>query len=299
MFGGENGGHGIFTDAEQQGLTDYHEKLAVPLNPNLDPSTGQLTALAAFGKDLFFGTDDTGLNMLGREAGCANCHPMAGPVSDPGPRFFTRDFLPDILSSGENLEALNPTCSILQENILATNLANVNTGANVIVDTNGDMIPDADHNSDGFIDTETYAIMNPDTDDPFQRDDPNGYLCPCVPGVDANCDPVTSTRIFTRSQLKFSIPSKFGVFSTGPYFHDHVAFSLRNLVDPETVGASAVYGSLAFGSPYPGVNKLFNDVHDVRGHPQFDANASKVQATLVSTDVDADIEAILAFIQSL
>ena len=25
MFGGENGGHGLFTDAEQQALIDYHE----------------------------------------------------------------------------------------------------------------------------------------------------------------------------------------------------------------------------------------------------------------------------------
>jgi YVTN family beta-propeller protein len=300
MFGGENGGHGIFSDAEQQALVDFHEKLAVPLNPNLDPSTGQLTVLAQLGKDLFFGSNDTGMNMSGRAAGCATCHPMEGPISEPGQRFFTRDFLPDALSSGENLEALNPTCSILQENILAGNLFNVNTGANVIVDQDGDMVPDADHNGDGYIDTETYAIMNADTDDPFLRDDPNSYMCPCDPMVDPFCDPLTSTHVFPRSQVKFSVPTKLGAFSTGPYFHDHVAFSLRNLVDPETVSSSAVYGSPAYGgTPMPGVNKLFNDVHDIRGHEQFVSPFSKVQATLLSTDVDADIEAILAFIQSL
>jgi YVTN family beta-propeller protein len=296
MFHGENGGTGIFTDAEQQGLVDFHEKIPVPLNPNLDPVTGALSAAATEGQDLFFGTNDTGTNPTFRHAGCANCHPNIETLNDPGPRFFTADFLPDILSSGENLQALNPDCTILRENVVGPNLRNVNSGANVVLDVTGDGIPDTDRNQDGFDDAETYAIMNNDTDADFERDDANSYNCPCTVGVDPDCDPMTGTYFFTRPSTKFSIPTKLGVFSTGPYFHDHVLFSLRNLVDPETVMTSSVYGSLAFPPPsYPGVNKVFNGQHDVRGH----GPASVVQATLISTDPDADVEKILAFIRSL
>jgi YVTN family beta-propeller protein len=39
MFGGENGGTGILTDLEQKSLVDFHETIAVPLNPHLDPTT--------------------------------------------------------------------------------------------------------------------------------------------------------------------------------------------------------------------------------------------------------------------
>jgi hypothetical protein len=296
MFGGENGGTGIFTDVEQQALVDFHETLAVPLNPNLDPVTGALSADALEGKDLFFGTNDTGLNPTLRHASCANCHPDFEPLNDPGPRFFTADFLPDILSGGENLGTINPNCSALRENLIGLAFRNVNSGANVVVDINGDTIPDTDRNSDGFDDAETYAIMNIDDSSDFHRDDPNGYMCPCTPGVDFDCDPLTSTRLFTRAKTHFTIPTKLGVFSSGPYFHDHVVFSLRNLMDPETVTLSSVYGSGAFPPPsYPGVGKLFNGEHDIRGH----GPASKVQATLVSTDPDADTVKILAFIESL
>lgn len=306
MFGGENGGHGIFTDAEQQALTDFHEQLAVPLNPNLDPITSATTSLASEGQDIFFGTNDTGTNPDLRQAGCATCHSIFEPINDPGPRFFTEDFLPDILSSGENLGVLDPSCFSLLENIAAPSIRNVNSGANVIVDVTGDDIPDSDRNQDGFDDTETYAVMNPDTDDDFLRDDPNSYNCPCTVGVDFDCDAGTSTRLFTRDQAKFSIPTKLGVFATGPYFHDHVTYNLRQLLDPDlatgstlygTVGGDAVYGSAAYPSEpaFPGVNKLFNDVHDVRGH----GAASKVQATLVSSDPDLDTLRLLAFIQSL
>jgi len=306
MFGGENGGTGLFTDVEQQGIVDYHQKIAIPLNPNLDPVTSAASALADEGQDLFFGTDNTGLNPTLRHADCATCHADFEPINDPGPRFFTVDFLPDILSSGENLGALDPDCFTLQENIAAPSIRNVNTGANVIVDVTGDMIPDDDRNQDGFIDTETYAIMNPDTDDDFLRDDGNSYLCPCTPGVDFNCDAGTSTRLFTRGQTKFSIPTKLGVFSTGPYFHDHVIYNLRQLVDPDlltgsvlygTVGGDATYGSTAYPAEpaFAGVNKLFNGEHDVRGH----GPSSKVQATLVSIDADLDTLRILAFIESL
>jgi hypothetical protein len=45
--------------------------------------------------------------------------------------------------------------------------------------------------------------------------------------------------------------------------------------------------------------KFFNEFHDVRGHEQFVQGASKVQTTLNSSNVDADIEAILAYMTSL
>jgi hypothetical protein len=145
--------------------------------------------------------------------------------------------------------------------------------------------------------------MNVDGQSDFERDDPNSYDCPCDPAVDPNCDAVTHLRIFTRSALAFSIPTKLGVFASGPYFHDGVAYSLRALVDPDTQALDPVYGSPAFPglTPYPGLNKIFNDVHDCRGHEQFVAGASKVQQTLQSTPatIDGDIAAILAYIQAL
>ena len=45
--------------------------------------------------------------------------------------------------------------------------------------------------------------------------------------------------------------------------------------------------------------KNFNEFHDVRGHEEFFPGVSKVQQDLMSTNVDADIEALLAFIESL
>ncbi len=303
MFHGENGGTGVFTDAEQQGLVDYHEKLAVPLNPNLDPMTAQYSPTAAFGKDLYFGTNLTGLNPALRSAGCAVCHPdvETNSGSFPGPRFYTADFVDPALTGGENLGSLDPGCVSLRENIVALNIRNVNTGTNVDLDNNG--APDPDRNLDGYIDLETYAIMNADRAGDFERDDANSYDCPCNPGTEPNCDPVTSKRIFTRSPQGFSIPTKLGVFASGPYFHDQAAYSLRGLVDPDVQALSAIYGSPAFPTqpPYPGLNKIFNEVHDCRGHEQFVPGASKVQQTLQSTpaSIDSDIEAILAYIQVL
>ena len=303
MFGGENGGNGVLTDAQQQGLIAYHQKLAIPLNPNLDSMTGQYSATAAFGKDLFFGTDTTGMNPTLRSAGCAACHPDVeiNPGNFPGPRFYTADFVDPTLSGGETLGSYDPNCVSLRENIVAPNLREVNTGTNVDLDLNGS--PDPDRNADLYVDLETYAIMNADTSDDFERDDPNSYPCPCTPGVDPNCDPLTSKRIFTRNPQLFSIPTKLGVFGTGPYFHDHAAYSLRALIDPDVQALSAVYGSPAFPAqtPYPGLNKIFNDVHDVRGHEQFVPGSSKVQQTLGSTPgtIEADIAAILAYIESL
>lgn len=294
MFGGENGGHGQLTDVQQQGLIDAHDVTPVPLNPHLDPVTGALSPTAAFGRDLFFGSNDTGLNPLLRAAGCAVCHPNQDSSSS-ALRGFTADFIDPNLTGGENLQAINPSCSSLQSNIVSLNVRNVNSGANV--DTNNDGFPETDRNFDGFVDIETYAVMNPDKADPFTRDDPNSYMCPLNPA-----DPNSPLKVFQRDMRAFSIPSKLGVFSTGPYFHDHVAFSLRSIVDPVIQSTSPVYGTPAFPSaaPYPGLNKFFNEFHDLRGHEQFVPGASKVQLTLISgSNVDADIEALLAFIESI
>lgn len=294
MFGGENGGHGVFNDAEQQALIDMHEKLPVPLNPNLDPVTGQLTPLAAFGRDLFFGVNDTGLNPILRRAGCADCHPTAD-ANNGSLRGFTADFLNPLLSSGENLQSLDPVCFSLQSNQVTDKVRNVNSGVNVDFNNNG--LPDPDRNSDGYNDVETYTPLNADANDPFTRDDANSYRCPSDPN-----DPQSPLKVFQRDMRSFSIPTKLGVFSTGPYFHDHVAISLRMVVDPEAQALSAVYGSSAYpGEPaFPGLLKVFNEFHDVRGHEQFSQGASKVQTNLISgPNVDNDIEALLAFIESI
>ncbi len=294
MFGGENGGHGLFSDAEQDGLIAMHNKLPVPLNPHLDPVTGQLTPLASFGRDLFFGLNDTGLNPLLRRAGCADCHPLAD--SNTGAlRGFTADFINPMLSSGENLESLDPTCFALQGNVVGLQVRNVNSGVNVDFNNNG--VADPDRNSDGYIDVETYVPLNTDKADPFTRDDPNSYRCPSDPQ-----DPQSALKVFQRDMRSFSIPTKLGVFSTGPYFHDHVAISLRTILDPEAQAISPVYGSPAYpGEPaYPGMLKFFNEFHDVRGHEQFAPGASKVQVNLISgPNVNSDIEALLAFIESI
>jgi 6-phosphogluconolactonase (cycloisomerase 2 family) len=293
MFGGENGGTGVFSDAEQQGLVDFHATVPVPLNPNLDPSTGALTPEAAFGKDLFFATNDTGLNPTLRHAGCAACHATTDSISG-GVRGFTTDFLDPILTGGENLAWFDPTCFSLQGNIVEPNVRNVNSGCDV--DFDGDGFPDPDRNFDGYVDIETYAIMNTDKKSDFTRDDTNSYPCPSDPQ-----DPNSPLKVFLRDMRKFSVPTKLGVFGTGPYFHDHSAYSLRMVVDPEAQALSAVYGDPAFPTqpPYPGLNKFFNEFHDVRGHEQYAPGASKVQINLHSPNVQVDIEAILAFIQSI
>ncbi len=302
MFGGENGGTGVFSDAEQAALRDFHEVIPFPLNPNLNPIGSGYSTLAAFGKDLYFGLNDTGLNPLLRNAGCAVCHPdfETNPGNFPGPRFYTADFLNPALSHGETLGQLDPSCNSLLQNVVAINLRNVNTAANADVD--GDGVPDPDRNFDGYVDLETYSIMNADHDDPFRRDDGNSYLCPCDPATDPNCSAANPFTLFLRNKVLFSIPQKLGLFSTGPYFHDHMAYSLRALLDPDVQALSPIYGSPAFAGlqPYPGLNKIFNEAHDVRGHEQFVPGISKVQLTLQSgPNVDSDIEALLAYISSL
>jgi hypothetical protein len=293
MFGGENGGTGILTDLEQQSLVDFHETIAVPLNPHLDPTTGQLTALAELGRDLFHMTNDTGLNPSLRTAGCSSCHQATDPGSG-ATRAFTRDFVDPILSGGEMLGIVDPTCFSLQSNIVAEKITNVNSSANS--DSDGDGFPDLDRNADGYIDLETYAIMNADGADDFTRDDPNSYPCLTDP-----LDPNSPKKIFKREARIFSIPTKLGVWTSGPYFHDHSAFSLRMIVDPEAQALSPIYGTPAYPTlqPFPGLNKFFTEFHDVRGHEQFVQGASKVQINLQSTNVQQDIEAILAYIMSI
>lgn len=302
MFHGENGGNGLFEDAAQVALNAFHEVIPTPLNPNRDAVTYALTPQAQVGRDLFLGRNDTGTNPTLRHAGCAVCHKVeeTNPSLFPGPRFFTADFLNPVLTAGIDLQSVDPNCVSLRENLVTLNIRNVNTSANGDIDLDG--FPDPDRNADGYLDLETYAIMNIDTEEDFQRDDANSYLCPCDPQFDSNCDPVTLRRHFSRRPDLFSIPSKFGVFSSGPFFHDHAAYSLRSLLDPIVQQNSPIYGTPAFPSqtPYPGLNKIFNDVHDIRGHEQFVIGSSKVQLTLLSgPNVETDIEAILAFIQSL
>jgi hypothetical protein len=294
MHGGENGGTGTLTDAEQQAMVDAHEKIPVPLNANWNLAAGTLTAQAQLGQDLFFGSNDTGLNPTGRLAGCAECHPRQDPVFGQ-PRGFTADFLEPVLTSGENLESFDPFCFSLQGNIVAINVRNVNSGCDIDFDFDGN--PDVDRNLDGYNDLETYAIMNTDKDDDFFRDDPNSYMCPEDPAV-----PNGPLKHFLRDMRSFSIPTKLGVVTSSPYFHDHSAYSLRMVVDPVAQSIDPVYGTPAFGGgapPYAGLNKFFNEFHDVRGHNDIVPNSSKVQLNLQSINVQADIEAILAFIQSL
>jgi hypothetical protein len=295
MFGGENGGQGTFSDAEQQALIDYHETIAVPLNPNIG---NQYSALAAFGADLFHARNDTGLNNQGpggsiRSARCGECH----KDQDNGNlRGFTIDFLdPNLTMIADNLEAIDSECFTLKSNnVEGVNLQAVNSGVNIDLDHSGS--PDLDRNSDGYRDIETYTVMNTDKDDPFQRDDANSYLCPDInsPG---------NFMTFDRSMKHFTVPTKLGVRTSGPYFHDHVAWSLRNLVDPELQSDDPIYGSpayLAVGKPaLPEMKKFFNEFHDIRGHQFFVPQASKIQITLQSIDPDADIEAVLAYIRSL
>jgi YVTN family beta-propeller protein len=291
MFGGENGGNGIFTDVEQQGLIDYNEVLPVPLNPNVDPVTGAYSTDAALGKDLFFGSNETGLNPIGRHAGCFNCHPDKEAVSLEK-RGYTADFLsPALVSTPGALELLDAPCVSLQFNIVQLNIRNVNSAVNSDID--GDLLPDVDRNLDGYSDLETYTPLNPDTSDDFTRDDPNSWDCP-EDGI-----PGSPKKVFLRGSEHFSIPTKLGAFSTGPYFHDHVAASLRAVVDPSSQQNDPIYGNPS----YPGMQKFFNEFHDIRGHEQFVPSASKVQVTLQSitsgSTIQADIEAILAYISSL
>jgi len=302
MFGGECGGTGVLNDAAQAGLVAFHEVVPTPLNPNRDLASYGLTRPAQIGKDLFFGTNATGTNPTLRHAGCAACHKQEETNVNqfPGPRFFTADFLNPVLTGGEVLGPnFDPACISLRENIVALNLRNVNTGVNVDIDQDG--LPDPDRNNDGYVDIETYVAMNMDTPDPFTRDDVNSYMCPCDPNIDFSCDQTTSTRLFERRADIFSIPSKLGAFATGPFFHDHCAHSLRGLLDPSSQTTSPIYGSPAFPgqTPFATLNKIFNDVHDIRGHQEFVQNVSKVQLTLHSTNVDHDIQALLSYIQSL
>jgi hypothetical protein len=301
MFAGENGGTGVLSDAEQDALVAYHAHLPVPLNPHLDALTGDLTAFAAVGQDLYFGTNDTGLNPTLRSAGCTRCHPSSdmGPFG-PEPRFFTGDSLPARFTRGDALGILDPDCSTLHEAQLQLNLSQVNSGVNL--DLDGDGAPDVDRNGDGFDDRETYTPLHADTEERFERDDVNSYRCPCTtPGPD--CDPVTGLRRFTRGPDTFTIPTKLGVYSSAPYMHDHAVFSLRSLLDPAAQALDPVYGSPAFPgrAPYPGLNKLLNGVHDVIGDPRFGA-MSEVQLSLRSGTIlqaKRDLEALLAFIRSV
>ena len=79
-------------------------------------------------------------------------------------------------------------------------------------------------------------------------------------------------------------------------------YSLRVLLDPEAQMIDPIYGTPGRNPgdpPYPGALKFFNEFHDLRGHEDFVPSVSKVQIDLQSVDVDADIDAILAYVMSL
>ncbi|MEZ5977537.1 MAG: beta-propeller fold lactonase family protein [Planctomycetota bacterium] len=288
MFGGENGGHGVLTDAQQQGLDDFAKIVPVPLNPFWDPVTNDLTAQAAMGRDLFFGTNDTGTNPTGRHPGCFTCHPKEDPVSGD-PRGMTADFVSTLLTDGLDFGVVHdPTCFSLQGNIVAVNVRNVNSGVNV--DENEDTVPDNDRNFDGYSDLESYTPMYVDDDDNFTRDDPNSYPCLLDP-----FDPFSGQKLFLRQENVFSIPTKLGVVTSGPYMHDHSLVSLRAVVDPSSQMTDPVYGNAA----YPTTFKFFNEFHDIRSHEDIVPNVSKTKITLNPTNVQDDIDKILAFIVSL
>ncbi len=262
MFGGENGGTGIFTDDEQEALIAFAEKLPVPLNPNL--VNAGLTPEAQFGRDIFFGLDDTGLNPTFRHANCFSCHTVELPSGDPA--WFTNDQI-KILDSNFDQAHQDP-CFVLKESFMGESIQDVNSGVN-LEDEFGVII--VDRNLDGISDIETYTPMNIDKRSDFTRDDPNSVMC---------SDPIDPLLplVFTRPASKFNVPTKMGVLFTGPYFHDHAVLSLRSTVDPVS-------------QTFPVLNKLRNTQHDMRG--------TNVQSFLSSTNVDADIDALLRFIRAL
>ena len=143
MFGGENGGHGILTDAAAaRASNDYHEIIPVPAQPeslNLTTAATLPTAEAQFGSDLFFGTNGSGLNpgmrvrQLRRRATTTT---EDNPVQLPRARASTRwtSSHPDAERRRDTLAtALDPSCvSHSRENLVtAINIRNVNTGVNV------------------------------------------------------------------------------------------------------------------------------------------------------------------------
>ncbi|HKE01319.1 MAG TPA: hypothetical protein VKE69_09940, partial [Planctomycetota bacterium] len=275
MFGGENGGTGIFTDTEQEALIAYAEKLPVPLNPNLE--NADLSVDAKKGRDLFFGTDtfQPGVfNPTLRASNCSSCHTILLGSGDPA--WFTSDQI-KILDTGLDQAHQDP-CLTLKENFMGEAIQDVNSGVNLHDDLDQLIV---DRNVDGIPDTEGYTPMNIDKDKSFTRDDPNSTKCP-DPNDPNYPDPdLSAPLVFTRPQAKFNIPTKMGVFFTGPYFHDHAVASLRSTIHP----ASQVF---------PPLNKLQNTAHDVFG--------SNVQTFLQSAGpagMAADAELILKFIQSL
>jgi YVTN family beta-propeller protein len=265
MFAGENGGTGVFTDQEQDGLVAYAEKIAVPLNPHLEAG-GQLSLDAQQGRDLFLGLNDTGINPTFRSSNCQSCH----TVQDPNglTTWFTNDQIKIFDPTYD--EAHQDPCFALKENIMGNIIQDVNSGVN-LVDGQGQLI--IDRNGDGISDVESYNPMNPELDADFTRDDPNSVQCddPNNPG---------NPLVFSRPAGRFDVPTKMGVFFTGPYFHDHAVLSLRSTVDP-----------ISQTAPLPTLNKLRNTFHDIRG--------TVVQQFLGSSNVDDDIRLILKFIESL
>jgi cytochrome c peroxidase len=261
MFGGENGGTGIFTDDEQEALVAFAERLPVPLNPHLVGA--DLSPDAKLGRDLFFGINDTSLNPGLRNSNCQSCHAIQLPSGSPA--WFTNDQLKIFDSNFD--QAHQDPCLVLRESVMGEAVSNVNSGVNIRDEQTNQLI--VDRNADGISDLESYTPMNEDGSGDFTRDDPNSVDCLESGG---------GQTVFNRAATNFNVPTKMGAFFTGPYFHDHAVRSLREVLDPQA-------------QTFPSLNKLRNTQHDVRG--------TNVQSFLSSTDASADIELLLRFIQSL
>ena len=267
---GENGGTADLTGPELEALIAWADIVPVPLNPNR--VSGALSPLALFGRDIFFGINDTGLNPNLRDSNCTTCHPNVDiDVMPPLPLSYTVDRIP-IVDPMQNATHQD-VCFVAQENLVANSSQNVNSGVNL--DLDGDGFPDLDRNGDGILDLESFVPLDVDTEFSFT-----------IPGCTTQdpTDPNFPLKTYSRLAKNFGIPTKFGVFSTAPYFHDHVVKSLRALCDPQ-----------AQANPWLG--KVRNTQHDVRGQD--------VQVSLQSLlnggppQLQQDIDAIIAFIESL
>jgi DNA-binding beta-propeller fold protein YncE len=267
---GENGGTADLSTQELEALTAWADTVPVPLNPNR--INGAFSPLALLGRDLFFGKNDTGFNPDLRDSNCTNCHPNEDiNVTPPAPLAYTVDQVP-IVDPSQNATHQD-VCFVAQENLVGNSSQNVNSGVNLDLDGNG--VPDLDRNGDGVIDLESFVPLDPDTDLSFT-----------IPGCTTTdpTDPNYPLKTYSRLAKNFGIPTKFGVFSSAPYFHDHVVKTLRALCDPQTQAA-------------PWLGKVRNTQHDVRGQD--------VQVSLQSllhggpAQLQQDIDAIIAFIESL
>ena len=187
-------------------------------------------------QDLFFGTQRHGPEP---DPACTraarSCHAAASATGlDPGAcaasrRTSSTRLLTERREPGGDRPA---TASCATENIVGLNLRNVNTRRRTSTSTSTAR-PTSTATRTAIVDLETYASMNiGQRRSTSTRDDPNSYLCPCDERRSTAIP--TSTRLFDapHDALLDARPSSASSPAV-PYFHDHVASSLRNLLDPE------------------------------------------------------------------